>query len=63
MTVIAMTREVGSLGTDVAAGLAEELRLKIIHSEIVANHSREPSCALSKAGHRYWSGGLSTEGS
>jgi cytidylate kinase len=37
MTVIAMTREVGSLGTEVAAGLADELRLKIIHSEIVAN--------------------------
>jgi cytidylate kinase len=37
MTVIAMTREVGSLGTDVAAGLANKLGLKIIQSEIVAN--------------------------
>ena len=37
MTVIAMTREIGSLGTDVAAGVAEELKIKIIHSEIVTN--------------------------
>jgi cytidylate kinase len=38
MTVIAMTREIGSLGTDVAAGLASQLGLRIIHSEIVANN-------------------------
>jgi len=37
MTVIAMTREIGSLGADVAAGVAEKLGLEIIHSEIVAN--------------------------
>lgn len=37
MTVIAMTREMGSLGTDVAAGVARELGLTVVHSEIVAN--------------------------
>jgi cytidylate kinase len=37
MTVIAMTREIGSHGSDVAAGLARELGLQIINSEIVAN--------------------------
>jgi cytidylate kinase len=37
MTVIAMTREIGSRGTEIAAGLADRLGLKIIHSEIVAN--------------------------
>jgi cytidylate kinase len=37
MTVIAMTREIGSHGSDVAAGLANELGLKTINSEIVAN--------------------------
>jgi hypothetical protein len=31
MTVIAMTREIGSLGTDVAAGVAQDLDLKIVH--------------------------------
>jgi cytidylate kinase len=38
MTVIAMTRQLGCLGTDVARGIADRLGLKIIHSEIVANH-------------------------
>jgi len=37
MPVIAMTRELGSLGSDVAAGIAKALNLKFIHSEIVAN--------------------------
>ena len=37
MTVIAMTREIGSLGTDVAAGVAAELGLEIINSEIVVS--------------------------
>jgi len=34
MTVIAMTREIGSLGTDVATGVANELGLKLVHCEI-----------------------------
>ena len=37
MTVIAMTREIGSLGMDVAAGLSATLGLKIIQSDAVAN--------------------------
>jgi tripartite-type tricarboxylate transporter receptor subunit TctC/cytidylate kinase len=36
MTVIAMTREIGSHGTEVADGVASELGLKIVGSEIVA---------------------------
>jgi len=36
MTVIAMTREIGSLGTDVAAEVAKELNLSIVDSEDVA---------------------------
>lgn len=35
MTVIAMTREMGSLGRDIALGLAEELSLKLIQHEVV----------------------------
>jgi cytidylate kinase len=38
MLVIAMTREIGSQGSDVASGLASELGLNIINSEIVANN-------------------------
>jgi cytidylate kinase len=35
MAVIAMTREMGSLGKDVAAGLAEHLGLEVVHHELV----------------------------
>lgn len=38
MTVIAMTREIGSLGTEVAAGLIGELGLRLFNSEIVVNN-------------------------
>jgi cytidylate kinase len=37
MTVIAMTREIGSRGMEVAAGLSATLGLKIIQSDTVAN--------------------------
>jgi cytidylate kinase len=37
VTVIAVTREIGSFGMDVAAGLAATLGLKIIQSDTVAN--------------------------
>jgi cytidylate kinase len=37
MTVIAMTREIGSGGMEVAAGVAARLGLKIVRSEIVAD--------------------------
>jgi len=35
MTIVAMTREMGSLGKDVAAGLAQELGLPLVHHEII----------------------------
>ena len=35
MTVIAMTREIGSHGSEVAGGVTAELGLEIINSEIV----------------------------
>jgi cytidylate kinase len=41
MTVIAMTREIGCLGTEVAAGVARKLNFKIVYSEIVANQVAE----------------------
>jgi cytidylate kinase len=41
MPVIAMTRELGSLGSEVAARLASRLDLKLVHSEIVANQVAE----------------------
>jgi cytidylate kinase len=59
MTVIAMTREIGSLGTDVAAGLASRLGLKIIHSEIVANNIAERLGVEERAVLRYVDGSAS----
>jgi cytidylate kinase len=41
MTVIAMTRQLGCLGTEVANGIAGRLGLEMIHSEIVANNVAE----------------------
>ena len=35
MAIVAMTREMGSLGKDVAAGLAQELGLPVVHHEII----------------------------
>lgn len=38
MTVIAMTREMGSLGKDVALAVAQKLDLDIVHKEVVESH-------------------------
>lgn len=43
MAVIAMTREMATLGRDVAAGLAERLGLTIVHHELVAADIAERS--------------------
>lgn len=48
MPVVAMTREMGSRGRDVARGLAEQLALQIVHHEVVEHiadrmHLRESS--------------------
>src|SRR5947207_1468942 len=59
MTVIAMTRELGSLGTEVAAGLADRLGLTIIDSEIVANAIAERLGVGEGAVRRYVDGSAS----
>src|ERR1700678_26776 len=41
MTVIAVTRQLGCHGSEVASGIARRLGLQIVHSEIVANHVAE----------------------
>ena len=41
MSVIAMTREMGSLGKDVAAGVAERLGLRLMYHEIVDTLAQE----------------------
>jgi cytidylate kinase len=59
MTVIAMTREMGSLGTEVAAGVARELDLTVIHSEIVANQVADRLGVKESAVLRYVDGSAS----
>ena len=41
MTVIAMTREMGTLGKDVAAGVSEKLGIEVIHHELVERQLAE----------------------
>jgi cytidylate kinase len=59
MTVIAMTREIGSFGLDVAAGLAATLGLKIIQSDAVANSIAKRLGADESAVLRYVNGSAS----
>src|SRR4051812_44086477 len=59
MTVIAMTREIGSLGIDVATGVADRLRLAIIDSEIAAKSIAERLGVDASALLRYVDGSAS----
>jgi Cytidylate kinase-like family len=59
MTVIAMTREIGSHGTEVAAGVANELDLKVVSSEIVASHVDSGLGVSEEAVQRYLKGSAS----
>jgi hypothetical protein len=56
MTVIAMTREIGSHGSEVAAGVAAALGLEIINSEIVVPHVAETLGVEQSAVQRYMNG-------
>jgi cytidylate kinase len=56
VTLIAMTREMGSLGKDVAAGVATELGLQVIHSEIVEQGVAGRMGVNESAVHRYLEG-------
>ncbi len=56
MTVIAMTREMGTLGKDVAAGLADKLGLRVVHHELVENHLAERLQVAESTVHRFLKG-------
>lgn len=56
MTVIAMTREMATLGKDVAAGLAELLGLEIVHHELVEHDIAERSGMRESEVHRFLEG-------
>ena len=59
MTVIAMTREMGTLGKDVALRLAETLDLRIVHHELVEHDLAERLGVQESAVHHYLEGGAS----
>ena len=56
MTVIAMTREMGTLGKDVAAGAAERLGIEVVHHELVEQHIAERLQTSESAVHRFLEG-------
>lgn len=56
MTVIAMTREMGSLGKDVAQGVAQALGLDIVHHELVESHVSRRMGIDPTAVHRFLEG-------
>src|SRR3981081_3108370 len=57
MVAIAMTREMGTLGKDVAQGIADSLGLKVIHSELVEHDLATRLGVQESAVHRYLEGG------
>ncbi len=56
MTVIAMTREMGTLGKDVAAGLADKLGIEVVHHELVERQLAERMQLSESAVHRFLEG-------
>lgn len=56
MTVIAMTREMGTLGKDVAAELATALGLEVVHRELVEKRLAERLSLGESAVHRFLEG-------
>ena len=59
MVAIAMTREMGTLGKDVAQGIADSLGLKVIHSELVEHDLARRLGVQESAVHRYLEGNAS----
>ena len=59
MVAIAMTREMGTLGKDVAQGIADSLGLRIIHSELVERDVAARLGVQDSAVHRYLEGNAS----
>jgi cytidylate kinase len=59
MVAIAMTREMGTRGKDVAQGIADALDLKVIHSELVEHDLATRLGVENSAVHRYLEGSAS----
>jgi hypothetical protein len=53
MAVIAMTREMATLGKDVGVGLAERLRLTVVHHELAEHDIAERADIRESEVHRF----------
>jgi len=56
MTVIAMTREMGTMGKDIAAGLADRLGIEVVHHELVERQLADRLKTSESAVHRFLEG-------
>jgi predicted transcriptional regulator len=56
MAVIAVTREMGTLGKDVVKGLAEALGIDVVHHEMVEHDLAQQLGMAETAVHRYLEG-------
>jgi hypothetical protein len=56
MALITMTREIATLGKDVAAGLAERLGLEVVHHELVEHGIAERAGLRESAVHHFLEG-------
>lgn len=56
MTVIAMTREMGTLGKDVAAKVSQRLGIEVVHHELVERHLADRLNASESTVHRFLEG-------
>jgi cytidylate kinase len=56
MTVIAMTREMGTLGKDVAAGIADRTGMEVVHHELVERHLADRLKTTESTVHRFLEG-------
>jgi cytidylate kinase len=59
MVAIAMTREMGTLGKDVAQGIADSLDLRVVHSELVEHDLATRLGVRDSAVHHYLEGSAS----
>lgn len=59
MPIVAMTREMGSKGKDIALGLAERMKMPIVHHNLVEHDISERMHVIESDVHRHLEGGTS----
>jgi cytidylate kinase len=57
MTIIAMTREMGTRGKDVASQVAVKIGLELVHHELIESHSDQPAASRQSEVRRFLEAG------